>query len=148
MVRLTTHSDLAFRTLIFLGTAHERGATIPQIGAAFGVSEHHLRKVVGELSRLKLVKTTRGRGGGLRLAEGAGDQTIGALLRQFEPDFAAQECLGAARKGCVIFGCCGLRGVFNEAQRGLFAVLDTYKLADVLKRSPGVPAALGLPPAA
>ncbi|MCX7899349.1 MAG: Rrf2 family transcriptional regulator, partial [Methylocystis sp.] len=100
------------------------------------------------LTRLGLVKATRGRGGGLRLAEGASERTIGGLLRRFEPDFAAQQCLGAARKGCVIFSCCGLRGVFNESQRALFAVLDKYTLADVLNRSAGAPAKLGLPSAA
>lgn len=143
-MRLTTHSDLAFRTLIFLGIAGDRGATIPEIAAAFGASENHLRKVVVELVRLKMVKATRGRNGGLCLDISPADVTIGDLMRRFEPEFAASECLGAGQKGCVIFGACGLQRVFNESLGALFGVLDRYTLADVLASSDGVAAKLGL----
>ncbi len=141
-MRLTTHSDLSFRTLIFLGFSGTDGSTIPQIAAAFGASEHHLRKVVRELSRLKLVRATRGRSGGLRLAVAPAEITIGGLLRQFEPEFARSQCLGAAQNGCVILGLCGLQQVFNESLGALFAVLDRYTLEDVLKSSPDVAAKL------
>ncbi|WP_457796379.1 RrF2 family transcriptional regulator [Methylocystis sp. S23] len=143
-MRLTTHADLSFRTLIFLGVAGEDGATIPQISTAFGASEHHLRKVVQEMARLKLISATRGRSGGLRLAVSPAEVTIGGLLRLFEPEFARSECLGAGQNGCVIFGACGLQRVFNESLGALFAVLDRYTLADVLDSSQGVAAKLGL----
>ncbi len=143
-MRLTTHADLSFRTLIFLGVAGDDGATIPQIAGAFGASEHHLRKVVQELSRLELIHATRGRSGGLRLAVSPADVTIGGLLRRFEPEFAESECLGAGQNGCVIFGACGLQSVFNESLGALFAVLDRYTLADVLASSTGAAAKLGL----
>ena len=151
-MRLTRHADLAFRTLIFLGAAGERGGTIPQIAGAFGASEHHLRKVAVELVQLKLVKTSRGRGGGLWLAVKPAEVTIGDLLRKFEPDFTARDCLGAARHGCVIFGACGLQRIFNESVDAWFAVLDSYTLADALSRSTNLAARLGVeflaPPAA
>lgn len=143
-MRLTTHSDLSFRTLIFLGISGSDGATIPQIAASFGASEHHLRKVVLELVRLELVYATRGRSGGLRLAVSPAEVTIGALMRQFEPEFAQAECLGAGQNGCVIFGSCGLQRVFNESLGALFAVLDRYTLQDVLDSSTGVAAKLGI----
>jgi Rrf2 family transcriptional regulator, nitric oxide-sensitive transcriptional repressor len=143
-MRLTTHSDLSFRTLIFLGISGDDGATIPEIAAAFGASENHLRKVVIELVRLQLVRATRGRHGGLRLAVAPADVTIGGLMRQFEPAFATAECLGAGQNGCVIFGLCGLQGVFNESLKALFAVLDRYTLEDVLTSSKGVAEKLGI----
>lgn len=134
-MRLTRHADLAFRTLIYLGAAEGRVGTIPEIALAFEASENHLRKVVGELTRLKLVKATRGRGGGLQLAARPEDVTIGALMRKFEPDFTASDCLGAARQGCVIFGACGLQRIFNESVDAWFMVLDSYTLADALRLS-------------
>jgi Rrf2 family transcriptional regulator, nitric oxide-sensitive transcriptional repressor len=143
-MRLTTHSDLSFRTLMFLGISGNGGATIPEIAAAFGASEHHLRKVALELVRLKLVRATRGRSGGLHLAVRPAEVTIGGLLRQFEPELAQAECLGAGQKGCVIFGLCGLQRVFNESLGALFAVLDRYTLEDVLSSSGDAAARLGL----
>ncbi|WP_036280924.1 Rrf2 family transcriptional regulator [Methylocystis sp. ATCC 49242] len=145
-MRLTTHSDLAFRTLIFLGVAGERGATIPEISSAFGASEHHLRKVAFELVKLELIRATRGRNGGLALNISPAQVTIGELLRKLEPEFAESECLGAGQKGCVIFGACGLQRVFNESLGALFGVLDRYTLADVLDSSQGVAARLGIEP--
>ncbi len=143
-MRLTRHADLAFRTLIFLGASEDRKGTIPQIAAAFGASEHHLRKVVGELTRLKMVTAIRGRGGGLQLAIKPIDVTIGQLMRRLEPDFTSADCLGAARHGCVIFGACGLQRVFNESMDAWFLVLDSYTLADVLKRSSNLAERLGI----
>lgn len=143
-MRLTRHADLAFRTLMFLGAARGRVGTIPEIAAAFDASEHHLRKVVGELTKLKMIKATRGRGGGLQLAVNPEDVTIGALMRSFEPDFTATDCLGAARHGCVIFGACGLQRIFNESVEAWFAVLESYTLADALQRSSNLAERLGL----
>jgi Rrf2 family nitric oxide-sensitive transcriptional repressor len=152
IVRLTRHADLAFRTLIFLAASGGRVGTIAEIAAAFGASEHHLRKVVGELTHLTLVKATRGRGGGLQLAVNPEDVTIGALMRKFEPDFNATDCLGAARHGCVIFGACGLQRIFNESVDAWFVVLDSYTLADAVSQSTNLAERLGIelapPPAA
>jgi Rrf2 family nitric oxide-sensitive transcriptional repressor len=143
-MRLTTHSDLSFRALIFLGIAGDDGATIAEIAAAFGASENHLRKVALELARLKLVTATRGRRGGLRLAVSPADVTIGGLMRLFEPEFAQSQCLGAGQNGCVIFGACGLQRVFNESLDALFKVLDSYTLEEVLDSSKGVAQRLGI----
>lgn len=143
-MRLTTHSDLAFRTLILLGVAGESGATIRQIAMAFGASEHHLRKVTHELVRLGVIKSTRGRNGGLTLNIAPANVTIGDLLRKLEPEFAASKCLGAAQKGCVLFGVCGLQQAFDESLAALFGVLDRYTLEDVLRSSQGAGLRLGL----
>lgn len=143
-MRLTRHADLAFRTLIFLGASRGRVGTIPEIASAFRASEHHLRKVVGELTKLKMIKATRGRGGGLTLAVNPESVTIGELMRRFEPDFTATDCLGAARHGCVIFGACGLQRIFNESVEAWFMVLDSYTLADALRRSSNLAERLGI----
>ena len=108
-MRLTLYSDFALRTLIFLAVADERGATIPEIAAAYAISENHLRKVVGRLIENGFVEATRGRGGGLRLAVPASQISIGAAVRKLESDFALAECMGVAPENCVITGRCGLQ---------------------------------------
>ena len=143
-MRLTLHSDFALRTLIFLAVADERRATIPEIAAAYAISENHLRKVVGRLIENGFVEATRGRGGGLRLAVPAAQISIGAAVRKLENDFALAECMGVAPENCVITGRCGLQGIFKQALNAFFQTLDRYTLADAIRGSRGLEQALGI----
>jgi Rrf2 family transcriptional regulator, nitric oxide-sensitive transcriptional repressor len=143
-MRLTLYSDLAFRTLIFLAVAGERGGTIPEIATAYSVSEHHLRKVVARLIELDFVEATRGRGGGLRLAVAPSTISIGFAMRKLENDFALVECMGAAPERCAITECCGLQKILKEALNALFQVLDRYTLADAVGGSRKLERALGI----
>ncbi|PWB84561.1 MAG: Rrf2 family transcriptional regulator [Methylocystaceae bacterium] len=143
-MRLTLHSDLAFRTLIFLAAAGKEGGAIPQIAETYGVSENHLRKVVNHLAQAGWVESTRGRGGGLRLRPAPAEISIGAVMREMEADFALVDCLGAEPERCVISGFCGLQRIFGEALQAWFQVLDRYTLADAMDGSRGLPKLLGL----
>ena len=143
-MRLTLFSDLAFRTLIFLATAGERGGTIPEIATAYAISENHLRKVVGQLIDVGFVEATRGRGGGLRLAVPPSTISIGDAMRKLESDFALVDCMGVAPERCMITGCCGLQKIFKEALNAWFQVLDRYTLADVISGSRGLERTLGI----
>lgn len=143
-MRLTLHSDLAFRTLIYLAAADKRGGTVPEIATAYAISENHLRKVVGRLIEIGFVEATRGRGGGLRLALPPSKISIGAAMRQLESDFSLVDCMGVAPERCAITGCCGLQRIFNEALNAWFQALDRYTLADAIAGSSGLLRALGI----
>jgi Rrf2 family nitric oxide-sensitive transcriptional repressor len=143
-MRLTLHSDLAFRMLLFLATAGEDGADIPKIAEAYGVSENHLRKVATHLSQIGLVESTRGRGGGLRLGVDPSTVTIGAILRATESDFALVDCLGNEPQRCAITGSCGLQKIFAEALEAWFKILDRYTLADATEKSRSLSRLLGI----
>jgi len=134
-MRMTFHADLGFRTLVYLAAAAPEGSTIPQIAEAYDVSEHHLRKVTLHLTKLGLVDSTRGKGGGLKLAKDPSKISIGWAMRRLEPDFAIAECMGAEPQKCAITGNCGLQSILMEALGGWFSVLDKYTLADAINGS-------------
>jgi Rrf2 family nitric oxide-sensitive transcriptional repressor len=83
-MRLTLYTDYALRTLMYLGLAEPRQASISEVARAYGISENHLIKVVHHLGRLGIVKTSRGRGGGVRLAHSPAQITIGRVVRLTE----------------------------------------------------------------
>ena len=103
-MRLTRYTDYALRTLIYLGLNESRVSSIAEIARAYGISESHLTKVVHQLGRIGLVQTTRGRGGGLRLARPPAEIVVGAVVRQTEEDLALVECFanGALRDHPVL----------------------------------------------
>lgn len=58
-----------------------RRETVPEIAAAYGISENHLVKVVHQLSRSGTVEAVRGKGDGLRLAHAPEDIRLGRIVR-------------------------------------------------------------------
>jgi Rrf2 family nitric oxide-sensitive transcriptional repressor len=145
-MRLTHYTDYSLRTLIYLGLSESRKATIAEISHAYGISENHLVKVVHHLGRLGLVKTSRGRGGGLRLAQSVDKIIVGHVVRQTEEDLSLVECF--ANGACIITSTCRLRGVLGEALAAFLGVLDRYTLGDLINHDEGLEMAklLGLFP--
>ncbi|QXX74147.1 HTH-type transcriptional repressor NsrR [Methylovirgula sp. HY1] len=129
-MRLTRYSDFALRTLIYLGLSEPRQTSIAEVSRAYGISENHLTKVVHHLGQLGLVRTTRGRSGGLRLARPPEQIIIGQVVRQTEEDLALVECFGGG--DCTITQACRLKSVMGEALAAFFAVLDRFTLADFI----------------
>lgn len=134
-MRLTRYTDYSLRTLIYLGLSAPRQSSIAEIARAYGISENHLTKVVHRLGRLGLIRTTRGRGGGLRLGKPPNEIIVGAVVRETEEDLALVECFAGG--ACVITAPCRLRRALGEALAAFLAVLDGYTLEDLLGEGSG-----------
>ena len=148
-MRLTRYTDYALRVLIYLGLKGEAVSTIHEVARHYGVSENHLMKVVHRLGQRGLVKTRRGRGGGLLLALPAESINVGEVVRWSEEDLNLVECFDPASNTCPIAGSCVLEHIVGEALGAFLAVLDGYTLADLLRPARALNRRLGLdgPPA-
>ena len=129
-MRLTTFSDYALRTLMYLALHPDRLVTIAEIAMAFGVSTNHLMKVVQLLAANGVITTLRGKHGGLRLARPASQTTLGAIIRRTEPELVMAPCF-ETEGACVIQPGCRLAGVLDKALAAFIAVLDATTLADL-----------------
>ena len=96
-MKLTTFSDYTLRVLMFLALNRERLATIPEIAAAYDISENHLMKVVHQLARSGVIESVRG------------------------------------TATCRIAPACRLTKILVRAFDALYAALDDYTLADLVK---------------
>jgi Rrf2 family nitric oxide-sensitive transcriptional repressor len=143
-MRLNVQTDFALRILIRLALTPERLVTIAQIADRFAISRNHLTKIAQRLSDLGFIETVRGRNGGLRLAHPADEIRIGEVVRGMEPDFALVACMQGGPSGCLIAGCCDLRGVLDQALNGFVAILNDYTLADVTANRPDLSRTLAL----
>ena len=63
-MKLQVSSQLAIYAVLELLAHRARPVTVGEIGAKYGVSNHHLAKVMHVLGRAGLVNSTRGAGGG------------------------------------------------------------------------------------
>ena len=134
MMRLTRYSDYSPRVLMYLELDPGRSATIDEISQAHEISRGHLMKVVHELGRAGFITTTRGRGGGLRLARDGDEMTVGDVVRQMEEKMDLVECFDPGTNECRIEPACALRGALEEALQSFLATLDGYTLADLVAR--------------
>lgn len=130
-MRLTLYTDYALRLLLALTAPRSERVTIAEVARAYGIARNHLTKVAYDLSSQGLIKTTRGKGGGLALASPPETISLGAVVRITEGDFALVPCLGRDPESCRILPVCKLQHALQEARAAFLAVLDSYTLADL-----------------
>jgi len=130
-MRLNSFTDYSLRVLIYTAARDPDMVSITEIAEAYNVSRNHLVKVVGKLSKLGYLNTTRGSGGGIRLARLPEYIVIGDVVQATEPDFDMVECFRPGNK-CRITPACRLKGVLNDAKMAFLKELSAYTLADIM----------------
>jgi len=124
-MRLTRHTDYALRILLQAALEPDRRLSIAAVAQAQGIARNHAMKLVNELAGAGLLATVRGRGGGFTLGRPANEITIGAVVRQTEPDLRPADC-----DNCAIAPACGLAPMLSGAVRAFLGELDRHTLAE------------------
>ena len=137
-MRLTTHTDHALRTLMYLPPHRTRLVPIQDIADVHGIAKNHLTKVVHQLGLLGYVESLRGRNGGLKLGMEPADINIGEVVRSTEPDFFMAECFDPGKNHCIMSSACILKDTLHTATQAYLAVLNGVTLADLMKNGGGV----------
>lgn len=131
-MQLKSFTDYALRVLIYAAVRRDSRCLTAEVATAFGVSRHHVVKVVNKLQHFGYLETIRGRTGGFRLARPPEQIRIGEVVRRAEGRMAVVECFDRATNTCPLARACGLKGVFTEASDAFLSVLDRYSLADLV----------------
>jgi len=132
-MRINRFSDLALRLLMYLGSRPEpMQATVTVRAAAvmFNVPYAHLVKVAHQLGQQGFLITSKGAGGGLRLARSAESISVGEILRVVEPGDSVIDCYSQL---CPLAGACILKGALDSAYAAFLDKLDEYSLAEVAR---------------
>lgn len=129
-MQLALQTDYALRTLLFLATRTGR-TTVAEVAEFFGISAHHVGKVVHQLGRLGYVTNHRGPGGGIALAQEPRNITVGRVVLDFEGNMHLLDCVAVPGQ-CVIQPGCILRGMLAEAERRQMDYLNSVSLEALL----------------
>jgi len=142
-MHLTRHTDYSLRLLMYLAVRPKQRATIAEVARRFGISRNHLMKVAQRLGTQGYIETSRGKGGGLSLAQPPTAIRLGHVVRSGESGFPIAECFehGGA---CPIEAACRLRSVLRDALSAFLQVLDGYTLNDLVEDRTELGQLLGL----
>lgn len=143
-MRLTRQTNYAIRILMYCAANEGRLSRIPEIAAAYSVSELFLFKILQPLVEAKLVETVRGRNGGVRLARPAAEVTLFDVVRVTEESFAMAECFENDAAECPLVDHCALNTALREALNAFFEVLGRYTIADLVRERADVRGLLGI----
>jgi Rrf2 family nitric oxide-sensitive transcriptional repressor len=131
-VQLSLHADYAFRVLIYLGTHRDGSVRTQDISDAYGISKHHLVRVVQTLGDCGYVHIHAGRTGGVTLAREPQQIRLGQVVRHAEPNLRLVECFNRETNTCPLTSGCVLKEALAKALDAFLDTLDAYTLADVL----------------
>jgi Rrf2 family nitric oxide-sensitive transcriptional repressor len=130
-MQLSAFTDYALRVLVYAAARPEQRCLTADVATTFGISRHHVVKVVNELQHLGYIETVRGRSGGFALAQPAERIRLGDVVRRTESTVLV-ECFDGNTNACPLDRACGLKGALAEAFNAFLKVLDNYSIADMV----------------
>ena len=95
-MKLQISTRLAIFAVLELTANEGRQLSVAEIGEKYGVSSHHLAKVMHVLGRAGLVRSVRGAGGGYQFSGNARRTTLLDIVNLFEDLSAVERNPGAA----------------------------------------------------
>ncbi|RIV92349.1 SUF system Fe-S cluster assembly regulator [Aurantiacibacter xanthus] len=134
-MRLSNLADYAVVTMC----AAARHCGFARVSAAVlaeetGLPAPTVQKLVSQLSRAGLLNSTRGAGGGIKLARPAAAITLADIVEAVEGPIALTACVEQERPDCALGERCRVRphwALVNEALRGALADIPLTQLARV-----------------
>lgn len=144
-MRLTRQTNYAIRLLMYCAANEGRLSRVPEVAAAYSVSELFLFKILQPLVENRLVETVRGRNGGVRLGRPASEISLFDVVRVTEENFAMAECFENDATECPLVDSCALNEALRKALGAFFEVLESYSIEDLVKARPSMRDLLGIP---
>lgn len=130
-MQLTQFTDYSLRALIYIALKKDI-CNIKDIIDAYSISSSHMVKIIHNLAKLELIRTIRGKNGGIVMAKSPGEINIGALVLELEPNFDLVPCFNKEKSNCCIAPVCKLKYILTDAQKAFMELLSKYTLADII----------------
>jgi Rrf2 family protein len=129
-MRLQISTRLAIFAALELTARENRQLSVADIGEKYGVSSHHLAKVMHIMGRAGLVRAIRGAGGGYRFAGNPRRVTLLDVVQLFEDVSSVEQDAGVAD---ATSGGRALQAILNEIDTIAWATLGSITIATMHK---------------
>ena len=131
-MQLTVFTDFGLRSLMFLAANRDGLCSARNIAEHYGISRNHVVKVVHRLAQLGFITTSKGKGGGIRLAHNPEALKLGDIVLALEPDMELVECFNRETNTCRVTASCNVKHFLADANRAFISELNRHTLADAV----------------
>jgi FeS assembly SUF system regulator len=133
-MRLSSMADYAV-VIMSAASRHCGGARVSagQLAEETGLPAPTVQKLVSKLTAAGLLRSSRGVGGGLKLARPPAAISLADIVEAVEGPIALTSCLDGNKTDCTLDGSCNVRGhwpVVNAALRGALSQVPLTRLAE------------------
>ena len=141
-MQMSMRSDNAIKVLLYLAAQLEdRLVPVPELAFAVSVSPFSMQTLINDLAQANLVRTTRGRNGGVKAIRDLAHVRVSEVIAvgEQEAGWKFTECDRSPDCGCYLNGRCSLRNMYRHVQEQIMAIFEGYSMSQL--RSPETDAA-------
>lgn len=132
MMELTRKGEYAIRGIVYLaGKPLDRVCLLSDIAAAVDVPPTFLAKIFQQFSKIGLVKSFRGTGGGFMLGRPAEQITLLEVVEAVEGAIVPNRCVGSPAD-CERSSFCNVHPVWRRVQTEVRGVLEGITLKELI----------------
>jgi Rrf2 family protein len=133
MMELTRKGEYAIRGILYLaGLPQGKVALISEIAETAEVPKSFLSKIFQSFTKIGLVNSARGTGGGFTLARPPAQITLREVVEAVEGPIVPNRCL-IGQGTCDKDATCSVHPVWRRVQTEVVAILDGITLEDLVK---------------
>lgn len=139
MLKISQKLEYAMRAMIELAARRDEEALVParEIAEAQQIPLRFLEQQLGALHKAGLVRSSRGAGGGCRLARDPAEIRVADIADAIEGQLFPMFCLEPSDHTCFQDSACGLQGFWGDVALAIQRVFEETTVADLLERHRG-----------
>ncbi|MFH1380782.1 MAG: Rrf2 family transcriptional regulator [Candidatus Omnitrophota bacterium] len=132
MKLITRDTDYAIRALVCIAGEKKNVVSVVGLSKKMNMPRAYLRKILQQLSKNKLLKSSKGKGGGFSLMCNPKKVTVFSLIEIFQGPFQLSEHVFKGKK-CPKMKTCRLKKRLDEADKTLTQKLKAITLLSLMK---------------
>jgi Rrf2 family iron-sulfur cluster assembly transcriptional regulator len=134
MMELTRKGEYAVRGIVYLASkSAEQVCLMSEIASAVDVPQTFLAKIFQQFSKIGLVRSYRGTGGGFVLGRPADKITLLEVIEAVEGPIVPNRCV-TGEGACDRSPNCTVHPVWVEVQHKIRGILEDVTLADLIRK--------------
>lgn len=134
-MKMSTKGRYAVMAMIDIAShSHGEPVSLAEIAQRQDISQEYLEQLFGKLRKAGLVDSSRGPGGGYRLARTPAETAISDIILAADEELQLTRCGGDAVDGCVKGERCNAHDLWSSLGRQMMNFLSSVTLEDVVEK--------------